>query len=250
MTQRPTSNLSATMTAWAELDHLVPRQISDGFDQSRSRLLTMSRPMVGQVAIAVLLGVLVGSCWGAERPAGVLPRSDSARLRQLGLTSEIPTRVREACGKARRRVTVRVLCPKLIVDVPLFRPGGGLHGPITFAPTYYMLSFNNGDPPGPARHWIVGGGRARAVEKWVLTDVANETKGNPKLVSRRNVDARTVLIHRFPPFPAGGPNGGHWAAFVRVDRHEMVFASLHGKRYVDAAVEMALDLAKEAEAQG
>jgi hypothetical protein len=125
-----TSNLSATTTAWAKLDHLVPRQISDGFDQSRSRLLTMSRPMGGQVAIAVLLGVLVGSCWGAERPAEMLPRTDAARLRQLGLTSEIPTRVREACGKERRRVTVRVLCPKLIPDVPLFRPGGACAGPL------------------------------------------------------------------------------------------------------------------------
>jgi hypothetical protein len=144
---------------------------------------------------------------------------------------------------------VRVLCPKLIPDVPLLTPGAGLHGPILFEPTYYMLSFNNGDPPGPARHWIVGGGLARAVEKWVLTDVANEIKGNPKFVRRQDVDARQVLIYRFPPFPAGGPNGGHWAAFVRVGRDEMVFASLHGRRYVDAAVEMALDLANEAEAQ-
>jgi hypothetical protein len=210
----------------------------------------MSRRRLGQAAIAVLLTALAGSCWGAEHPPEVARHTDAARLRQLGLTSEIPTRVREACEKARRRVTVRVLCPKLIPDVPLFRPGGGLHGPITFEPSYYMLSFNNGDPPGPARHWIVGGGRAPAVEKWVLTDVANEIEGNPKLVRRRNVDARTVLIYRFPPFPAGGPNGGHWAAFVRVDGHETVFASLHGKRYVGAAVEMALDLAKEAVAQG
>jgi hypothetical protein len=110
-----------------------------------------------------------------------------------------------------------------------------------------MLSFNNGDPPGPARHWIVGGGLARAVEKWVLTDVANEIKGNPELVGRRDVDARQVLIYRFPPFPAGGPNRGHRGAFVRVGRDEMVFVSLHGKRYVEAAVEMVLDLAKEAE---
>jgi hypothetical protein len=74
-------------------------------------------------------------------------------------------------------------------------------------------------------------------------------QGNPKFVRRQDVDARQVLIYRFPPFPAGGPNGGHWAAFVRVGRDEMVFASLHGRRYVDAAVEMALDLAKEADAQ-
>jgi NADPH-dependent ferric siderophore reductase len=43
-------------------------------------------------------------------------------------------------------------------------------------------------------------------------------------------------------FPAGGPNGGHWAAFIQVG-DEIVFASLHGRRYLDAAVEMALALA-------
>jgi hypothetical protein len=111
--------------------------------------------------------------------------TEAARLSQLGLTSEIPNRVREACEKARRRATVRVLCPKLIPDVPLFTPGAGLHGPILFEPTYYMLSFNNGDPPGPARHWIVGGGLARAVEKWVLTDVANDIRGTRSLSAGR-----------------------------------------------------------------
>jgi hypothetical protein len=197
--------------------------------------------------IALLLSLLVSACWDEEsQPAR--PSTDAARLRQLELTSEIPIRVRAACKRARKHATVRVLCPKLM-DVPLFTPGARLHGPISFKPTYYMLSFNNGEPPGAARHWIVGGGLARAVEKWVLTDVANEKKGNPKLVGRRDVGAQQVLIYRFPPFPGGGPNGGHWAAFVRVGRDEMVFASLHGKRYVDATVEMALNLAKEAEAQ-
>jgi hypothetical protein len=201
--------------------------------------------MVVPMALAMLFG---GACLGEKNSPGQPHSTDAARLSQLGLTSEIPGRVRTACERARRRATVRVLCPKLIPDVPLFTPGAGLHGPISFEPNYYMLSFNNGDPPGPARHWIVGGGLDRAVEKWVLTDFANEIKGNPKLVRQREVNARRVLIYRFPPFPAGGPNGSHWAAFVRVGRDEKVFASLHGKRYVDAAVEMALDLANEAEA--
>lgn len=205
--------------------------------------------MLGQAALVVLLSLPAGACWGEKSPSEPRPSTDADRLSHLELTSEIPSRVRAACDRARKRASVRVLCPELIPDVPLFTPGARLHGPISFDPTYYMLSFNNGDPPGPARHWIVGGGLARALEKWVLTDVANAIKGNPKLVGRRDVDARQVLIYRFPPFPAGGPNGGHWAAFVRVSRDEMVFASLHGKRYVDAAVEIALDLAKQAEAQ-
>ena len=87
------------------------------------------------------------------------------------------------CARASERATVRVICPEVIPDVPLFTPGAGLHGAASFKPTYYMLSFNNGDPPGPARHWIVGGGLASAVGKWVLTDIANATKGDPSLSS-------------------------------------------------------------------
>jgi hypothetical protein len=150
------------------------------------------------------------------------------------------------CASASERTTVRVICPELIPNVPLFTPGAGLHGDQSFKPTYYMLSFNNGDPPGPARHWIVGGGLASAVEKWVLTDIANAIKGNPDLVDQRVVGSRVVSIYRFPPYPAGGPNGGHWAALVRVGGDEVVFASLHGEQYVDAAVEMALSLAATA----
>lgn len=162
--------------------------------------------MLGQAALVLLLTLMAGAYWGEKGSPQPQPSNDATRLSQLGLTSEIPNRVRPECERARKRATVRVLCPKLIPDVPLFTPGG-LHGPISFEPTYYMLSFNNGDPSGPARHWIVGGGLASAVEKWVLTDVANEIKENPKLVRRRDVDARQVLIYRFPPFPAGGPTG-------------------------------------------
>jgi hypothetical protein len=56
------------------------------------------------------------------------------------------------------------------------------------------------------------------------------------------IDGHKVLVYRFPRFPAGGMNGSHWAAFVTVGNYT-VFASLHGKSYVDAAIQMALDLA-------
>ena len=115
-------------------------------------------------------------------------------------------------------------------------------------PRFYMLSFNNGGLPGGKRHWITGGGKARVVEKWVLTDFMNEVEGDPTFVRAMKVGGRRVLIYRFPPHPAGGPNGGHWAAFVRV-ADEFVFASPHERRYLEAAVEMVLALAeKRAEA--
>jgi hypothetical protein len=106
---------------------------------------------------------------------------------------------------------------------------------------FYILTFNNGGPGG-LLHWIVGGGQADVVERRLLTDVSNEVKGNPTLMRRVAIAGWSVLIYRFPEFPAGGPNGGHWAAVVRIG-DEMVFASLHGERYVDATVEMAVSLA-------
>jgi hypothetical protein len=107
-----------------------------------------------------------------------------------------------------------------------------------------MLTFNNGGLPGGKRHWIVGGGEADAVEKWALTDFDNVVKGDPELVRTETARGRRVSIYHYPPYPAGGPNGDHWAAFVQVG-DELVFASPHERRWVEAAVEMALALADE-----
>jgi hypothetical protein len=163
------------------------------------------------------------------------------------LTYEIPAQVREACAEARRQASVRVICPPLIPDLPLTR-SEGLWGSIVphDEPRFYMLTFNNGGLPGGKRHWITGGGKASAVEKWVLTDFQNVVRGDPTLVRTMTVRGRQVSIYHFPPYPAGGPNGGHWAAFIQVG-DEIVFASPHERRYVGAAVEMALALAEELE---
>jgi hypothetical protein len=176
------------------------------------------------------------------------PALDAARLRRLDLTYEVPALVREACAQARRLAEVRVVCPPLVPDVPLTRSEGlwGAIVPIDES-RFYMLTFNNGGLPGGRRHWITGGGEAAAVEKWALTDFQNVVKGDPTLVRTMTVRGRRVSIYHFPPYPAGGPNGGHWAAFVQVG-DQIVFASPHERRYVGAAVEMALALAGELEA--
>jgi hypothetical protein len=190
-----------------------------------------------------------GEAGPGARKSGV-SRLDSARLRRLELTYEIPAQVREACADARQLARVRVICPPLIPDVPLTR-SEGLWGAIVPPddPRFYMLTFNNGGLPGGKRHRITGGGEASAVEKWVLTDFNNVVKGDPSLVRTTAVRGRRVSIYHFPPYPAGGPNGGHWAAFIQVG-DEIVFASPHERRYVEAAVEMALALAEELEAEG
>ena len=209
------------------------------------------------VPLVVVLPIAVSGCWHADRetkePPSIrtdasTPRLGTARLRDLELTYQVPAQVRQACAEARMLASVRVLCPRLIPDVPLTRIEG-LWGSIVVdaEARFYMLTFNNGGLPGGKRHWITGGGKSSVVEKWVLTDRMNEVKGDPKLVRTLTRRGRAVAIYRFPPFPAGGPNGGHWAAFIRVG-DEIVFASPHERRYVEAAIEMALALAAQIQA--
>jgi hypothetical protein len=210
----------------------------------------------GLLIVPLLFVALAGSgCSGSDGEArsgahtsAPATRLDSARLRELALTYEVPALVREACADARRLARVRVICPPLVPDVPLTR-SAGLWGAIVphDDPRFYMLTFNNGGLPGGKRHWIAGGGEAGAVEKWALTDFDNVVKGDPTLVRTSTVRGRRVSIYHYPPYPAGGPNGGHWAAFIQVG-DETVFASPHERRYLEAAVEMALALAERLKA--
>jgi hypothetical protein len=202
------------------------------------------------IVLLVLVAVTVFGCSGSDGQSKPATRLGSARLQELDLTYDIPALVQEACADARRMATVRVACPPLIPDVPLTK-SVGLWGAIVFhdEPRFYMLTFNNGGLPGGKRHWITGGGKASVVKKWVLTDFNNVVEGEPTLVRTTTVRGRRVSIYHFPPYPAGGPNGGHWAAFIQVG-DELVFASPHERRYVEAAVEMALALTEELGAAG
>lgn len=177
------------------------------------------------------------------------------RLRQLDLTRRIPRQVRAACAEAQRLVSVRVVCPKLIPDIPLAKIEG-LWGSITFQgePRVWEVSFSNaggfhGRPLVGVEHWIAGGGKTNLVQQWILSDFVHEVKGDAVLVRTLKARGRHVRVYRFPSYPAGGPNGGHWAALVEVG-DEVVYASLHGERYIKAAVEMAVDLAVQAERSG
>jgi hypothetical protein len=199
--------------------------------------------------LACLSLVLVSCSGGSDSAATTERRLDEARLAELDLTYEIPALVRRACAGARRLAEVTVVCPPLIPEVPLTR-SQGLWGAMVPPddPSWYMLTFNNGGLPGGKRHWITGGGKTDAVEKWVLSDFNNVVPGDPELVQTLRRDERRVAIYHFPPYPAGGPNGGHWAAFIEIG-DEMVFASPHERRYLEAAIEMALALVDKRELQ-
>lgn len=209
----------------------------------------MSR--VRLAAAAALAIAALGCSSGEPREERQPAELDAALLRRLGLTRDVPDQVREACAEARRPAKVRVTCPRLIPDIPLTRIEG-LWGSMVSGPgLVYELSFVNaggffGRPLKGVEHWITGGGVAAAVQKDVFTDFANEVKGNPKLVRSFAVRGRLVRVYRFPHYPAGGPNGDHVAAVIRVG-DELVFASLHGQRYVEATVAMAVDLAEQAD---
>lgn len=119
----------------------------------------------------------------------------------------------------------------------------GLWGPLVFSPNAYALTFNNGDVGEGYVHWIVGAGEAAEIRLHVLSDGNNVVKGSPRLTARRERHGSTIEIYEFPPHPAGGPNGGHGAAFISCGSR-LVFASIHGVAHVAAAEEMALDLVR------
>jgi hypothetical protein len=203
------------------------------------------------VALLVLLALSAAGCinGGGEAKPREDARStderwhlDDARLRRLGLTRDIPVSVRKACAEARRATTIRVICPRLIPEARLSNSGAIV---LLTERRFYELDFNTPGPQRRVQHWLTGGGQAGVVKRWVLSDFANVVKGNPTLVRELDVGGRRVHVYRYPPYPAGGVNGSHWAAFVRVGE-ELVFASVHGRRYVNAALAMAVDLAEQA----
>jgi hypothetical protein len=225
---------------------------------------SIARLARGRAILTVLVGVLGAGCTGEDgRPAptspSAVPRLTAERMTELRLTRVIPDQVPMACEEARRLVTARVICPVLIPNIPITTTKGS-YGSVTFPdqPRVYMLSFDKdffhkptncgeasarGNCPG-VKHWIVGAGDADVVRGWILTDRMNEVAGDAELVRSMTVDGRSVLVYRYPEYPAGGVNGSHMAAFVPVG-DQLVFASLHGARWVKAAIEMALDLARQ-----
>lgn len=191
-----------------------------------------------------------GGCTGvvqreAPRSTDVTPRPEVITFGQgVRLTTEVPFPVSRSCRTARQEVRVEVVCPGLVPDVPLIDERG-LSGPYLFpSRSVYLLSFNNGAIEGTV-HWIVGGGDIGSVRKWVLRGSGNAYPGRATLLETRDVGDHHVRIYRFPEYPSGGANGGHVAALVPVGG-EVVFASIHGSRWTDAVIAMALALADKA----
>ena len=193
----------------------------------------MRRPLFN-VAASVLALTVVG-CSGEST-------QDEQTVGGLSLRRGTPAIVATACEQAQKQVAIAVICPDLTPQ-SRYTQSIGLWGPMVFSPTAYALTFNNGDVGEGFVHWIVGAGKAAEIRLHVLSDRNNVVKGSPRLSASRERDGSTIEIYEFPPHPAGGPNGGHGAAFISCGS-QLLFASIHGPAHVAAAEEMALDLAR------
>jgi hypothetical protein len=194
------------------------------------------------VLVCALLAAGCGKSHGGEG-TGAPRRPESFVVGGIRLGTSPQPLVLRACRDAQREVSIRVVCPGLVPEGPLLKIAG-LWGGFGFDRYLWLITFNNGDNGPKYLHWIMGAGRRSAVDHFLLTDAVNDVKGPPKKIGQSEVGSRTVLTYRYPPHPAGGPNGGHVAVYVSCGE-EFVFASLHGAHRA-ASEKLALALADKA----
>jgi hypothetical protein len=147
--------------------------------------------------------------------------------------------VSDACRRSVKHATRPAICPKLVPDVNAVSDRK-LSGPIAprNAHGYSLMSFNNGSV---TRHFILGTGSRRWLARWIFDARFNDSGGKPRRLANLHVDGTTVRLYSF----FGGPNAGHIGAVVRRRDGLEAFASMHGRRYTDAVVLMALDLGRQ-----
>ncbi len=201
------------------------------------------RTVLALAFAAVVIAISAGCTVGTSEDE----TEDQAQGTVAGLTRQVPTLVSSVCEKAKSEVTVAVVCPPLVPRTRL-ATHADLSGVIVYFPDarLYLLTFNNGDVGPGYLHWLVGKGDRDSVERNLLRDDANVVKGLPRLLDEASRDGRTVRLYEYPSHPAGGVNGGHVAAFIDCGA-EIVVASVHDSVKGDAAEEIALSLAEEAE---
>ena len=199
--------------------------------------------MAAPVSTALLLiTAVLGGCGSGQSPA----RTETADRADPGgqpldvpLTRETTEEVAEACRQSVEPGTRPTVCPTLIPRVSM-TAHARLFGPI--APRnshgFSLMSFNNGFVK---RHFILGVGSPQWIRRWAFDDSRNETGGPPRPIKDVVFDGTRVRLFSF----SGGPNAGHVGALVdRPDGLE-AFASMHGGRYTDEVVILAVDLARQ-----
>jgi len=181
---------------------------------------------------------------GPERPArtsAAVPTRFHGRPLSVLLTRTRPAPLAAQCDDAAAAAGRPIVCPALLPEVPIVRDPN-LHGGA--APYsrdgFYVISANNGEN-GRALHFIVGLGSAAWLDRHVFDDRFNTVRGRPRRLRDVTVDGETARVYRF----FGGANAGHVGAVVDRADGTQAFASMHGRRYTDVAVLMAVDLARQ-----
>jgi hypothetical protein len=163
-----------------------------------------------------------------------------APAHSVHLTIHIAPRVRATCDQARRASRIQVVCPPLVPTGGVVADPGlyGFEGPPLpdRAGDFYLLTFNNGDNPGHV-HWIVGAGRGDTVQSNVFDPHMWVVPGRTRRLGERRYGPWTITFYRFPPYPSGGPFGGHDLALAKVGG-TTYFASVHGHAHHDADAAM------------
>jgi hypothetical protein len=204
---------------------------------------------------APVIGVLVlamHGCGGSD--AAVPARTEPPQIRLAALRADIhstrvarqvPRTVLRSCQRARVKATVPVRCPRLapagrITGEVLLprrsRPGGpgaaGDAGVLRYRSSraIYVLTFISSALSD--HHWMVAGGRTAEVTTQFLRPGPGAALPPSQTVRHAG---RTLGVTRYPPYPAGGINGGH--IVVSVTEGAMTYvASVHGHAHQDLAI--------------
>lgn len=198
-----------------------------------------------RLTVVLLTGALaMGAC--ADKPVAT-DRSAPA-VTTATMTREVSPRLRRVCASAARKGTAAVRCPRLVpagttsasVLLPrrsVVRPGAAgddgrrrFRGPRDF---YVIEAYARSLRP--EGHWLTAAGSARSLEERALRSAG------PPRVERVRVAGRELELRRYPPYPAGGVNGGHVVAIARA-AGQFTYVSVHGHHHADVAIAMLVDL--------
>ncbi len=196
--------------------------------------MAFSRTTTSIACLAVSVAA-VGCGSDNERPPP--PPFHFTHVRSVEFTDRVPEKVTKTCARAARRTAVA--CPHIVPPGGVV-PDRNLYGYL-YPPTAhsYDLTFNNGDNPGRT-HWMIGAGAPGNFRRRHLDQSAWVKRGKVVELGTRECAGHQVTGYRFPPYPAGGPFGGHSAA-VATEGGREYWASVHGRFNLDASMALLLD---------
>lgn len=202
---------------------------------------------VAVIVVAAFTGLLANGLSAATGPTDVLAKL-AHTVHSLRMEIRTPPAVARVCAEIKRDIKAPVRCPRLIPAARIIS-WTGTSGPLDPpSRALYTMTFNNGgeDPESPlSLHWIVGAGSLKEIQRTILEGTRNEVKGRAQYLGSRELFGHRATLYKLPPYPAGGPYGGHTLALVSIGGARAVFASVHGYQHLDASLAMAIAMASD-----